>query len=239
MLTFFNISLVLCSLFGLSCGNARPESYLATAVGPSVVKVTKPGQPRGGGTGFAVRGASGTSYIVTNAHVCDHTRDVNGNVEVWPTIKHPGQSRKLRVLEIRWGKTDLCVIEGFSTLEPLELGSEFNTEELLYAVGHPKMEPLTVTSGIARSRELIQIPYDTLDSDAVNGTVIPMGFMSELCIREVDGWDSTIITYPGNSGSPVVNQWGEVKGVIFASYNETKHGMFVTLEALVALLAIY
>jgi S1-C subfamily serine protease len=60
------------------------NSYLRWEVGQSVVQVLSP--RGGGGTGFAIRAASGETFIATNKHVCEAA--VNG----WLLIKQTEKS---------------------------------------------------------------------------------------------------------------------------------------------------
>lgn len=47
------------------------------------------------------------------------------------------------------------------------------------------------------------------------------------CIATLDGWDTSIVAFPGNSGSPVLDRHLRVVGVLFATDSRSNFGSFI------------
>ena len=47
------------------------------------------------------------------------------------------------------------------------------------------------------------------------------------CIRKYRSYSTTAVAYPGNSGSPVVNRYGNVIGVLFAGSSQQERDNYV------------
>src|SRR5271157_4158594 len=93
----------------------------------------------GGATGFAIKGLSGMSYIITNAHVCEEVlRETKSQNLLF--VKKDGHLLKRRVLEI-FDTTDLCLIEGWPGVEGLSVGKDLDIGSVVYEVGHPHLMP--------------------------------------------------------------------------------------------------
>ena len=182
---------------------------------------------RGGGTGFHVISPSGKTYILTNNHVCQ-LADKNDEV----VVKYGSEITKQKVL-FRSKKTDLCLVHplhksGISVANNVGLG------QLVNLVGHPGLRPLSVSKGEIIGSTSIELVFGvnlkagqcfgrTINVEDLNGMekfLLKMSGIDTLCIVNVKALQFNGISYPGNSGSPVVNDWGNLIGVLFAGNRE-------------------
>ncbi len=189
----------------------------------------------GGGTGFAIKGMSGKTYILTNRHIC--------------------RSSKSGFLKAIYGKdtfivkvikesesNDLCIVEAPDSVRTgLRLARSVKLGERAYAVGHPLLEAITVTEGELSSYMSIPMqigenvtpdeckpPYNRIIDVSDNPFALIAGVWN-VCIEDIQCNSSTIPILPGNSGSPVFNIWGNVIGVVFAATESGVHSYIVPL----------
>lgn len=214
------------------------NDYLRWEVGDSVVQVLSPNL-RGGGTGFAVESASGDDYIMTNKHVCEAA--ING----WVAIKKGNDKPIFKRVIYKDNKHDLCLVQGDKRLSPLNMGSHPKQGDLHFVVGHPGLRQLTVAQGEYIGYADVQLLDDVKTREECKGQVMELSPMQQYmygmefaCIRTYKSFATTATTYPGNSGSPVVNRWGNVIGVLFAgSSAEEKDNYLVPLSEVVRVLS--
>ena len=225
-----NACLLALSLFLVIQAPRIHRATLRSYVGSKVVRVVdKSG--RHGGTGFYVQAPSGLSYILTNSHVCDlqdkgivHIVDHDGA----PMVPH-------KVLEDS-DTSDLCLIEGDGR-SGLGIGSE-TMGEIVYLIGHPKLQPLTMGSGELVGQDIMQVfdhfepTKDSCNKPKHRRVKIDMLFLPmEACIISINSYLSNIVALPGSSGSPLVNYRGQLVGVLYAGDAEGGNwGIFVTLD---------
>jgi len=184
----------------------------------------------GGGTGFFVKGPSGRTYILTNAHVC-------GSEPTLYIDKEGLEDKDLipaDVIDIDEDK-DLCLLQG-PIGQPLDIAEHVEPLTPLLVVGHPHLGFLTPTPGYLISRQVIEMQVD-LGAEECKGPGLRMDTRTffiltvDICLKEYQAWHTSFIIYPGNSGSPVVNKEGQVVGVVFAANTATHAGLVVPLEA--------
>lgn len=221
------VSLALLLITGIAIESPQiHRSWLRWDVGSKVVRIVKvdaSGRPMGGGTGFQVKAPSGKKYLLTNAHVCEHTQDANGNVHIWFSND---TFIERKVIEIS-GSTDLCLVEPLPGDAALELAGYIEKGDSVNVVGHPRLQPLTVSQGEYIGPETVQIlagivGFDIEEKDChkpKNQLLDVETFFGPLkvCLVTIEAEKTTAIILGGNSGSPVVNTWGNVVGVMFAS----------------------
>ena len=217
----------------------------------------------GGGTGFQIRAPSGISYIVTNAHVCESAMKT-GQDKNYLLIQKDEFLMKRRILEIS-DRADLCLIEGWPGLSGLHLGSPSEVGDMVFAVGHPFLGPATMTAGEVTEFVNLVVPHHMLKTgnpqmdkslqitdEPCNQPkneirkqilmlfgIIPMGEVPVCMVKETNAVNTNLTIHPGNSGSPMVDKWARVVGVVFATNDRTNWGLAVNLEHLQYFLTNY
>lgn len=188
---------------------------VATSEGKSIVRVLRPDK-KSGGTGFVAESpTSGGRYVVTNNHVCGVA--VDGHV----VLDSPEMARDMRARVIeRNAAEDLCLIEAPAGLEPLKLANRpAGLLDRVYVAGHPRLMPLTVTTGLIRQMpKMWEIGIGEVgpDEECEDGAKEVSFIFIKVCFRSFYAYEMTAPILPGNSGSPVLNSDGEVVAVVFA-----------------------
>lgn len=241
------------------------DMYLRATVGSKVYKIMADLRG-GGGTGFQIKAPSGTSYIMTNSHVCQYIEDNDSadNKQTVLVVGDDGEYVKRRIVAIS-DKTDLCLVEGMPGVEGMSLGHEPDIGEHMVIVGHPHLKPVTLSAGDVIGTEDVQImdfiikvkdnpfvemlvptnPDGKCDMPKNQIKAIPIpkelgGGEIDVCLTNTMGAYMTAITiYPGNSGSPMVDFFGKVCGVAFAADGSDNYGYAVSFDDLQTFLAKY
>lgn len=201
------------------------QRFIRNIAEESVVQIY--GQ-EGTGTGSHVKLPDGRIVILTNKHICDMTGPlmVKAEDEELPIAR--------KVIEISKDH-DLCAIEALPDHEAISIGSDPVIGDELYTLGHPRGEALNVAKGeyfdnkLAKMGELA--PADgvckegtSVQADGLFGPVF-------YCVISRNSIELSSPTFPGNSGSPVVNKYGHLVGVIFAGNRSVENmGLAVPLS---------
>ena len=218
--TLQHVFLAVAALFIAVSGPEMHQYYLRHSVGKSVVMVSPNG--KGGGTGFSMEGASGELYIVTNEHVCSPSLD--GYVYISSDRGFKSRREIVHIDRIH----DICLVKGDKRLPALNLASKPSKGDNHYVIGHPGGRKLTISKGEYIGNDVIEL----LDLSAktpkqCKGTLIELNpfeqmiyGMEFICLKKMTTYASSAIAYGGNSGSPAVNAWGNVIGILFAGSRE-------------------
>lgn len=216
-------------------------NWLESSVGKVVVKVVRDDQAISGGTGFHVKAKSGKTYILTNAHVCAVSED---GKEALIQIPKTDRFVKKKIIEV-YKKHDLCLIEALEGYIGADLASSVEPGDNVRALGHPRLRPMRGALGEYLGDSDIQVvtaqlvyPEDALKCEQEGGQVMDWMFMS-FCVKKYTAMETTVTIFSGSSGSPLVNFWGNVVGVIFAGDNKTNYGFAVHLDYVKDFLSVY
>jgi S1-C subfamily serine protease len=218
--------------------------YIEHKVGSNTVFISSsPDAPlQGRATGFEIKARSGKVFTVTNAHVCE-LKDKNNNVMILEK-QFSGRLIPKKVIEV-YPDNDLCIVEGLDGYEGLELGSAPSIGDYVTSIGYPLGGPLDVTRGRIKDFSAVKIAQEDIPLNKCVGprlsldTVTIFIFRITVCVKSFNAMNTNVTTYPGNSGSPLVNFFGNVVGVIFASNGGTHWGSAVPFEDLENLLRAY
>ena len=247
--------IVLIGCFAILKGPELHTKWLRAKVGSKVYYVRD--QANGpGGTGSAIKAPSGESYILTNDHVCGVSKDgtlliqsENGDSMRRRIVAHdensdlclieglPGVSG-LSVASSAPSAGDIVAVVGHPHLLPLLLsrGEMMGKEDMQIVQG-----PISITN--PQTGE--ELPIDPqqggiaaaqckFHKNKISEIEVPILFFSikvKMCIVQVhDAYITSAVILPGNSGSPVVNFWGQVEGVAFASDTDVHWGRVISLD---------
>lgn len=203
---------LLCALLVWSAPHLKDAHY-RYIIGNQVVKIIG---TTGTGSGFHVKAASGKTYILTNEHVCA-VADKNQELLVQNSTKTVPR----RIIAV-YKNHDLCLVESLPGEDNgLKMAKSVSIGEDIVLIGHPSGRPLTLSKGEfvhKKSIPMANFKIKTIEEcDSINGSWLDGGFFfPSVCIEKISAFGISSPSYPGNSGSPVVNKWGNVVGVLFA-----------------------
>lgn len=196
-----------------------------------------------GGTGFQITAPSGKQYTLTNYHVCMLANKGKDGNDYMTAEDYNGSKFNLKVLKYS-SDHDLCLLEPMGHLPTLKTAFKYYLHEQVYLIGHPRLANLTMESGSLVSKRNINImlptkvehncktQFGTFINNFIN-RISPLQTKSGLkrCMENLTVLHINVISYGGNSGSPVVDDLGNVVGVLFAGSRQAVTATFaVPLE---------
>lgn len=233
------LAAILFTLAPKAASNADVGKYLLLEKAGQVVMLTHPDIYTTGGTGFELKLPSGRVYTISNAHVCAIA--VNGLMGA----HLPGSNRvvKIRVLDVS-DKADLCLLEALPGASGLSMGDSQPERQHINSLGHPHLNPLTYSEGYLVGRFPVQIgeeiPKEQCTHKNEEFKEFPTMFgLIGVCMTTRDAFQTSMVIYPGNSGSPVFNDEGDVVGVVFAGMTSTNFASIVPLDLLREFVSVY
>ena len=179
-------------------------------VGSSVFIVKDVNEKLGSGSGFIIRAKNSKRYFVTNNHVCE-ALEVNGKILIASDLGAKDQT-VVKVIK-KDPAVDLCIAEAPESGYGLFLSTDLSIGDNLHLFGHPIGFPLHETHGEAISPVQVQM---------IKGTSL-----LDLQVVIFDAWQISILSSPGNSGSPVVDNLGRVVGILFAGNNVNSYTSYI------------
>jgi S1-C subfamily serine protease len=209
--------------------------WLRSKVESQVVRITTEAG-NSGGTGVHVKLPSGKVAILTNSHVCSHVKDDQGIVWVSEDGERPVPKRVIEESNF----TDLCLVQPLEHHSGLSLASNIYSGETVHAIGHPLLMPITMTSGEIIFEGEIQV-FDHMGSDNCTKpkNKIVDSMFGPACVVDITADYMTVNILPGNSGSPVVNGFGNIVGLVFAGDSDIHWGVMIKLADINEFLKLY
>lgn len=195
--------------------------FLRDMVGPSVqVVVASRGNDTWYGTGFNIRAPSGKVYMITNRHVCDHFITQQFTLGNRATGQRQGTNMVAESED-----SDLCLLEPMLNAPALNLAGSLEIGEQIATLGHPSLVPLTLSFGEALGVEERSFTSRKADRGEIKAKkcrwknsrlelVGPEDDQEYACIYRYRSLILTAKVLKGASGSPVVNRYGNVVGVV-------------------------
>ena|SRR3984957_2181833 len=214
-------------IFGPSVLNNLHSGYLRKLGNKNVVLLHN--SSGAGATGFIVKGKSGTRYVMTNGHVCALEETIGNKSGIF--VVYRGDEYFLQVYK-RYQWNDLCAVEAPSTAKDyMKIARSFSLGETATVIGHPQLEPLSIAFGelsdtilvtvaVSKNVTIDQCSGPTYTLHTYDTDLSPMYALAgifSICTRSLEANTSSVVISPGNSGSPILNVWGNVIAVAFAA----------------------
>ncbi len=190
------------------------------------------------GTGFVIEDHRGRRVIITNAHVC------RGNLHVMRAVSHDKKETTVRIIKSS-DLSDLCILQAPKRAKALPIADKAYKEKV-YAVGHPLSYFMVVSHGQLKGYQWWQFNVKTPIAECnkpkneIKTKLIPNRNnngpnghkVKKTCTMKIYGFFTTIPVERGFSGAPLVNDDGEVVGVIMGMQGTTSYAIAVSLHDL-------
>ncbi len=182
---------------------------------------------QGKGTSFQYM-RNGNVYTVTNAHVC-------GDADFLIS-----QGFNLQVLSSDVS-SDLCILVPTSNIGLIGNELELKVHQKIFTIGSPKGLDYSMREGRIIADKVIHIPlYELTSEDDVFNCLAQRALpMNGLCVRMHNLIFTTMHANVGASGSPVLDSYGSVIGVLNSIDTQTFTAYFIPVEKLNLLIDDY
>jgi hypothetical protein len=189
----------------------------------------------GGGTGFYVKAPSGKTYLITNNHVCEAGKRMSLVIR-----HHNGKVTEFKPI-IGDESKDLCLLETTDQTKGLTVATHMEKYTKYHLFGNPKLFKWVHEEGEIFDTDNVPLIHHVIrdiskpECDKPYMSISKMDFIFfelDVCMVNYKSNLSNIRAFGGNSGSPLLNEYGEVVGVLFAGNGETQYGFFIPLETL-------
>lgn len=181
-------------------------------------RVVKLSSEKGSCSGEQIRSPSGVDYILTAAHCAGLSTDGN-------SIKATTEDGKelMRRIIAEDDKSDLLLLEGLPNLEGLRIADSSYPREHVRTFTHGHGMPTYKTEGVLIGEQPILVPLkvivssdDELACSKPKNKIIDMFGVMKLCMLDVSEMATTALIVPGSSGGLVVDDSGDLAGVVSA-----------------------
>lgn len=179
-----------------------------------------------GSGGIIQSSTTGKKYLITNWHVCRHAG--KGTVEA---EMENGERVSGKVIYAD-PTHDLCLVKVNQRRFAIPIGSSLKIGDKLWSHGYPRGHFIE-TTGILKHLEKTNLDV----ADSVNGQC-PKAFKKQYnamhlliaCTYDYPSGITTLYSAPGSSGSPIVNENGELVGVMQSATWEKNDGGMIMLD---------
>jgi len=211
------------------------EEHVFRILSKATVKLTdERGSPVG--TGFYYLGSNGTVLTLSAAHVCENERVMLG----FKDRKKIGKFEVVRKDE----EADLCLLHSDAAQDKIHtslvLARTYKYHDTVFSSGYHFGRHLNPEKGRIIKHELSTIMRmpEAGTASCPAGFTLTFSFVSGIfCQKSIYTLATTIRAYPGDSGSAVVNRWGNVVGVVIVTSKGTDYAGIVPLENVRSFLA--
>lgn len=196
-----------------------------------VFRVEDPKNPNAHGTGFLAKAKSGKKVIITNAHVCR-------KYGTEATIRNDYEFFRSEIL-YQNGRTDICILDGSqSKIEPVTIAFKpLLINDLVYSLGFPLNLRIMLSEGIF-SNVILDYMNEPFDGQSYCDVVLTRNNQA-FCSVTRFYLLSTMHIMPGQSGSPIFNQNGELVAMAFVNLANGVYSGFIFLEEIQKVLNEY
>jgi S1-C subfamily serine protease len=211
----------------------RQVIWLATADSTVLLFAHRADGNEYSGTAFYARTSNGQVVAISNRHVCEESTD--GHLHI---VFNDGSTAVTRIIRMS-KKVDLCMLEAPPFALPLRVGNyQPMPSDMVFAFGHPDGMPLTWTQGtvIGRTR------FSTTEQMSAYDVTYNRCQWENSKIETIDGKlhctetgemvHTTIPVDGGSSGSPLLDSYGSVAGVVSAMTTSNGWAAAIPLDQL-------